>query len=338
MLREDWIRYVYRSTDPRPPGQDFIILTPENVDSRFSQSETSYAVYGEQVFELGDWDLRTGLRYDRDGFSDESLVSPRLALNGQITNDLRLSATAGVFYQSPRALVRAANPDNFGIENEQITHFSVGASYDFGGNWNVLVEPYFQQLDNLIVAEGRTSGRADNSGDGTNYGIDVVVSRYFDNGWFANATYSYNDAERNDGDGTPDYPFDFSRSHFFSVGGSWEINARWKIGARWKYASGRPTDDFIINEDVLGPGFPERSSKELTTRNTLTLDDYHSLNVRVDYRRSLGPVDLVAFLDVINVYGGPGANQQEFDPINGVNVIEDNSAFPIIGLIFERSW
>ncbi|MEO1203841.1 MAG: TonB-dependent receptor, partial [Pseudomonadota bacterium] len=196
-LREDWIRYVYRSTDPRPPGQDFIVLTPENVDSAFAEAETSYAVYGEQVFELGDWDLRAGLRYDRDGFADESLVSPRFALNGRVTSDLRLSATAGVFYQSPRALVRAASPDNFGIRNERITHTSIGASLDFGGNWNVLVEPYYQQLDNLIVAEGRTSGRVDNSGDGSNYGVDVVLSRYFDNGWFANASYSYNNAERN---------------------------------------------------------------------------------------------------------------------------------------------
>ncbi|MEO1204551.1 MAG: hypothetical protein AAFX10_17740 [Pseudomonadota bacterium] len=94
----------------------------------------------------------------------------------------------------------------------------------------------------------------------------------------------------------------------------------------------------MINDDVLGAGQPLRFSKELTTRNTRTLEDYHSLNMRVDYRRSLGFVDLVAFLDVINVYGGPGASSEEFDPINGVNVDDDNSPFPIIGLIFERSW
>jgi len=41
---------------------------------------------------------------------------------------------------------------------------------------------------------------------------------------------------------------------------------------------------------------------------------------------------------VINVYGGPGANSQEFDPRNGINVIEENEAFPIIGIIFERTW
>lgn len=337
-LREDWIRYVYRSTDPRPPGQNFIVLTPENVNSTFEDSETNYAAYAEQLFEFGAWNFRAGLRYDYDGFSDESLVSPRLAANWQATPDLRVSATAGVFYQSPRYLVRAASPDNFLIQNEEITHFSIGFTQDFGSNWQILVEPYYQRLDNLVVTEGRTSGRVNNDGTGTNYGVDVVVSRFFDNGWSANATYSYNNARYDNNDGEGQFDADFNRPNFFSVGGTWEINERWKVGARWKWANGRPTDDFIINEDVLGPGNPLRFSKELTTNNTLRLEDYHSLNVRVDYRRSLGPVDLVAFLDVINVYGGPGANSQEFDPRNGVNVVEDNEAFPIIGIIFERSW
>ena len=89
---------------------------------------------------------------------------------------------------------------------------------------------------------------------------------------------------------------------------------------------------------MLGAGQPLRYSKELTQRNALRLDDFHSLNIRVDYRLPLGPVDLVAFLDVINVYGNPGGGSQEFDPRRGVNVVEEGEAFPIIGLIFERSW
>jgi hypothetical protein len=338
VLREDWARFVYRSTDPRPPGQQYIVLTPDNVNSAYAAKETNYSAYAEQVFEFGAWDLRAGLRYDRDGFADESLVSPRLAANWRLSPTMRLSATAGIFYQSPRYLVRSANPDNFDISNEKITHFSVGFERDFGRDWRLLVEPYYQLLDDLVIAEGRSSARVNNSGEGTNYGVDVVLSRFFDNGWFANATYSYNNARYDDNDGNGKYDADFNRPNFFSIGGSWEINERWKVGARWKWADGRPTDDFIINEDVLGPGQPLRYSKELTVNNALRLEDYHSLNVRVDYRRPIGPVDLVAFIDIINVYGGPGANSQEFDPRNGINVVEENEAFPIIGIIFERTW
>jgi hypothetical protein len=337
-LREDWDRFVYLSTDPRPPGQQYITLTPDNINSVYSAKETSYAAYGEQVFEYGDWDFRAGLRYDHDGFADESLVSPRLAANWRARPDLRVSATAGVFYQSPRFLVRGASPANFGIENERVTHVSVGVERLFGPDWSLLVEPYYQRLDNLVVEQERTSGLVTNDGDGTNLGLDVVLSRNFADGWFGNVVYAYNNARINDNDGFGDYDADFNREHFFSIGGSWEITNRWKVGARWKWATGRPMDDFIVNTDVLGLGQPLRYSKELTQRNALRLDDSHSLNIRVDYRRTLGPVDLVTFLDVINVYGGPGGGSQEFDPRRGVIVADEGEAFPVIGLIFERSW
>jgi hypothetical protein len=337
-LREDWDRFVFRTTDPRPPGQQYITLTPDDINSTYDAKETSYAAYGEQVFEFDDWDLRAGLRYDFDGFADESLVSPRLAANWRPEPDMRVSATAGVFYQSPRFLVRAASPENFAIENERITHVSVGFERYFGPDWSLLVEPYYQWLDNLVVEQERTSGRVSNDGEGTNLGLDVVLSRRFEDGWFGNVVYGYNDARIDDNDGLGEYDADFNREHFFSIGGSWEISERWKVGARWKWATGRPTDDFIINDDVLGPGQPLRYSKELTERNALRLDDYHSLNIRVDYRRPFGPVDLVAFLDVINVYGGPGGGSQEFDPRRGVIIEDEGEAFPIIGLIFERSW
>ncbi|MEO0997035.1 MAG: carboxypeptidase regulatory-like domain-containing protein [Pseudomonadota bacterium] len=337
-LRQDWIRYVYEDSDPRPPGQNYIVWRPDEINSVFDASETSYSAFAEQVFEIGALDIRTGLRYDRDGFADESLLSPRLAANYQVSPVLRLSATAGLYYESPRYLVRAANPDNAGLSNERITHLSAGFERRFGETWQLLVEGYYQRLDDLIVDEGRATGRAANDGDGRNTGADVVLTRAFDNGWSANATYSYNRSRLNDNDGRGDYTADFSRDHFFSIGARWEISERWQVAARWKYGSGRPGDAFGVNADVLGPGEPLRFSKEITDPNAITLDDYHSLNLRVDYRRPVGPVDLVAFVDVINVYGGSNGNPPEFNPRRGVDVEEEDEAFPIIGLIFERSW
>jgi len=76
-LREDWIRFIYESDDPRPPGANYIVLQPAETNSLYVQSETNYALYGEQVFDWGRASLRSGLRYDYDGFSDENLLSPR---------------------------------------------------------------------------------------------------------------------------------------------------------------------------------------------------------------------------------------------------------------------
>lgn len=338
VLTEPWDRFVYRSEDPRPPGQNYITLEPEDVNSRLDESELSWAVYAEQVFEQERWDLRTGLRFDQDGFSDEGYVSPRLTFNYRLSPRTRFSTSAGLFYQSPRFLDRASDPSNLRLANERITHFSAGFTHRINKRWDLLVEAYAQQLDDLVTEDVRTSGTFTNDGEGSNLGLDVVLTRRFADGISGNIVYSYNDLRIDDNDGRGEYDGDNNRPHFFSIGGSWEISERWLVSARWKWASGVPEDDAIIYDDVLGPGEPLRYSKELITRNTLRGDDYQALNVRVDYRRPLGWVDLVAFLDVINVIGGEGAGPPEFNPRTGFDVAEDGEPLPIIGLIFEKNW
>jgi len=337
-LAGPWNRFVYRSEDPRPPGQDYITLLPEDVDSSLDRGELSWATYAEQVFEQKHWDLRAGLRYDQDGFSSEGYVSPRFAFNYQLGPDTRLSASAGLFYQSPRYFDRAADPSNLGLANERIAHLSAGFTHRINDRWDLLVEAYAQQLDDLVTEDVRISGTLSNDGEGTNYGVDVVLARNFANGLSGNITYSYNDLRIDDNDGTPEYDGDSNRPHFFSVGGGWEISEHWLLSARMKWASGLPDDDFVVHDDVLAPGGPLRYSKELTTTNTLRADDYYALNLRVDYRRPLGWLDFVAFLDVINVIGGDGASPDEFNPRTGLNVADEEEALPLFGLILEKNW
>jgi hypothetical protein len=337
-LREDWIRYIYESGDPRPPGANYIVLQPDEINSLYSASETNYAVYGEQIFDWGAAELRAGIRYDRNGFGDEDLVSPRLGFNYAISPRLRLSATAGIFYEPPSNLVRAADPDNFDLESEELTHFSLGFAYRLSDNLNLLVEAYYQDLDNRLVASGRLDGRVSNAGKGTNSGMDLVLTRQFAQGWSADFVYSWNRYRVDDNDGRGEYDWDFNRENFVSVGGRWEINDRWQVGARWKYGSGQPTYRYIVHDDVLAPNPPVRYSQERTALNVDRGDAFHSLDVRVDYRRPIGPVDLVLFADVLNVYGGPAGLQPEFNILTGEIVDDEEETLPLLGLIVEYAW
>ncbi|MEM8984915.1 MAG: TonB-dependent receptor, partial [Pseudomonadota bacterium] len=337
-LREDWIRYVFESDDPRPLGADYIVLQPNDVNSLYSASETNYAVYGEQVFDWGAASLRTGLRYDRNGFGDENLVSPRLAFNYTLSPRLRMSASAGIFYQAPTNLARASDPENFALESEELAHVGLGLNYQWRDNLTVMIEAYYQQLDSLLVPDSRTNGRIANAGEGTNTGVDFVLKRRFDRGWSADFVYSWNRFQVDDNDGLGAYDWDFNREHFVSLGGRWEINDRWQVAARWRYGSGLPIDSYIVNEDVLAPNLPRRFSREITATNVGRSDAFHSLDVRVDYRRSLGPLDLVLFLDVLNTYGGPSGEQPELNLLTGEEASDDGDSLPLIGLIVEYAW
>jgi len=120
--------------------------------------------------------------------------------------------------------------------------------------------------------------------------------------------------------------------------GSWEPSERWTLGAKWKYASGRPRDPFVVNANVLGSAGPPRFSKEFVDNNTARFPTFHTLNVRVDYRRRFGPVSLVGFLDVINVYGREIVDEQGWDERRGVDSEGGLGVFPTIGLKFEYVW
>ncbi len=338
VLDGDWIRFVYDDDDFRPdPDQRYIVLTPADTNSSLSQKETSYAGYVEQVFERGDWDIRTGVRFERDGFADESFASPRFAVDWRPGKTVRYFATAGLFHQSPRFLDLAANTAN-DLKTEEITHGSLGFEYFPNSRWSVLTEAYYQNLDNLVVDLDRVSGTFANIGDGTSYGVDIVVTGTLREGIYANATYSYNDAEVDRKDGRGDVAAEFSREHVATLGLTWEISDRWKVAGRYKYLSGRPDEEFIIHSDVLGDGQPLRFSKEITERNVGRKSSYSLLNMRVDYRRAFGPIDVTAFLDVINVTAASSSDDTEFDYRRGVEVEDDNEAEPLIGLRLDYAW
>lgn len=338
VLDGDWIRYVYDADDFRPdPGQRYIVLTPENIDSSLRRKATNYAAYVDQGFKRGSWDIRTGVRLERDGLTDESLVSPRLRVNWQPNRSYRYFATAGLFHQSPRFLDLAANATNT-LENEEIMHTSLGLEYLPNDRWSVLTEAYYQDLDNLVVDLDRASGTFANIGDGTSNGFDVVVKGTIREGLYATATYSYNDAKVDRKDGRGAVADEFSREHVATLGMTWEITDRWKVAARYKYLSGRPEDAYVIHEDVLGPGQPLRYSRETTERGVGRRPGYGVLNARVDYRRAFGPIDVTAFLDVINVTSAGSTADTEFDYRRGVNVKDDSEAEPLIGLRLDYAW
>jgi len=335
-LSENWIIYTYDSDDFRPdPEQRYIELTPESLNSFYKQSEVNYTLYLDQEFSVSDWSFRTGVRYDRDNFSQENLWSPRAGATWLATNDLRITATLGRYYQAPRIEDRAADDTNNGLENEVVDQFGIGFVYRINDTLNLFVEPYYQELSNLVTEGDRVNQTYSNGGDGRSYGVDTALTRQFNNGWSADFKYSYNHARTRDRVGEP-YEFaEYNRPHAVSIGGVWEINQRWKLSARWKWASGKPRDDYVIYENVLGDGEPLRYSRETVAKNTGRYSSYSSLNFRADYRRSIGRVDLIAFIDVINLLEAENPSSAEFNERSGKNEVEEGEAFPLVGLRFE---
>ena len=52
----------------------------------------------------------------------------------------------------------------------------------------------------------------------------------------------------------------------------------------------------------------------------------------------IGPIDVTAFLDVINVTAASASDETEFDYRRGVQVQDSSEAEPLIGLRFDYAW
>lgn len=339
-LSGDWIRYEYDQSDFRAdPAQRYIVLTPGQYNSTLNAAKTRSAAYADYAWKTGNITWTPGIRYERDGFSGDSGVAPRLLVNWQPDAVTRIWTGGGVYYQAPRYMEFASDPSNLSLKSERSTQLMLGYSRHLRDDLRFSAEGYYQKLDDLTVFDDRTTNTATSIGTGSARGVDLMLAKRMKRGWSASATYSYSRARRDDKLGEGKYASDWDRPHAFGVVGAWQPSDRWTFSAKWKYASGRPTDAFVVHSDVLGGGSPVRYSKELTHTNAERLPVYHSLSLRADYQRSFGPLSLVAYLDILNVYGRKNGDAYEWDERRGVNIIEGlDEPLPTIGIRFEYSW
>jgi hypothetical protein len=339
-LSGDWTRYEYDRSDFRAdPAQRYIVLTLGQYNSTLNAAETRIAAHTDYAWSIGKFTWTPGLRYERDGFSGKSGVAPRLLVNWQPDAITRVWAGGGVYYQAPRYLDFASDPSNLALDSERSTQLMLGYSRHLRDDLRFSAEGYYQKLDDLTVFDDRTTNTATSIGKGSARGVDLMLAKRMNRGWSASATYSYSRARRDDKLGEGEYASDWDRPHAFGIVGAWQPSDRWTLAAKWKYASGRPTDAFVVHSDVLGGAGPVRYSKELTRTNAERMPVYHSLSLRADYQRRFGPLSLVAYLDILNVYGRKNGDAYEWDERRGVNIIEGlDEPLPTIGVRFEYSW
>jgi outer membrane cobalamin receptor len=247
----------------------------------------------------------------------------------------------GFYYQAPELRIIAMDKRNALLKNERAVHYIAGISAYLSDDIRLTTEIYYKDFSDLIVRSDRSTQLRSNDGTGYSRGIDIGLVKKFSGKWYGQVNYSYSESKRNDNDGTGEYNDDLSQPHNFNILIGYELNDEWSFSTKWKYATGIPTDSYIIHSNVLNNPNLVRYSKEITDNNTRRLDDFHSLNIRIDYRHQFGNVPLVnnlaivAFIDILNVYNRLNVNVDEFNPVTGSVVKEGVEILPTIGVKLE---
>jgi len=329
--------YVFNVNDFRPnPLQYFTIIDPAfyNVDiSKISNNASAYINYSFLM--LQKLSVNAGVRYDYTGFTGQNTFSPRLSGSYQLNETNSINFATGIFYQDPVYSEIADQPTGKKLKNEKVIEFIVGYKKYFTPDLKLTIEGWYKKFDNMIVRPVNGEVEQNNSGNGWANGIDINLTKRLSDKIHGQAGYSFIQSKRNNNDGLGEYDFTFSQPNQFNFLIGYKPNKKWILSTKFRYATGKPTDKYIIHSNIFYDPGNIRYSEEITGRNKERVSDFISLDIRADYRFQIRQVSMTAFVDIVDVLNRQNVNGQSFNYILGKTYNDGISIFPTFGLKFQ---
>lgn len=329
--------YTFSPSDFRSDtSKKYVVIGPEQYNYNASPSANYLVNYLELTHNLAyNFIINGGLRHEYNGFSETNNFSPRASLAYLFSDKLKLNAAFGFYYQNPDPRIITFNPQNLSLEPEKSIHYILGLTAYLANDLKFTAETYYKDYSNLIVRQDRASTLRKNLGEGWAAGIDFGLVKKLTDKWYGQINYSFAGSQRKDGSTAAYYNADFNIPHTFNLLFGYEFNKEWAIAFKWKYSTGRPKDSYIVYSDIFNDPNFVRYSKEITGNNDLRLDDLHTLNIRIDYRKQIGMFALLAFLDITNIYNRTNVNEERFLERNGGISKKGFGILPTMGIKLE---
>ncbi|MFA5834496.1 MAG: TonB-dependent receptor [Bacteroidota bacterium] len=329
--------FVFGSNDYRPnTANNYIILDPAFINSRAQSSKSTGAAFIEYGYSPTEvLKFIPSVRYEYSEFNDRSYISPRFSVSYFVSEYTKLSAATGMYYQPVELRTISLDVRNARLRNEQAIHYIAGVTTYLTDDVKLTTEIYYKDLNDLVVKTDRTTDFRKNVGTGFAKGVDIGLVKKFVDKWYGQVNYSYSISKRDNHDGKGEYHADFDQPHIFNILFGYEFDHEWSFSTKWKFATGRPKDSYIIHSNVFNNPSTLRYSKEITGNNTERLPDFHTWNVRVDYRKQLGDIAIVAFLDILNLYNRLNVNEERFIETTGTIDPKGFQILPSFGMKLE---
>ncbi|MEW6995221.1 TonB-dependent receptor [Colwelliaceae bacterium MEBiC 14330] len=335
----DIIPYYCTETDA-----DCNLKKGERIQDVANLKNTDTAIYLHDIWSINEeWQLTLGLRGERNDYTEQDFVHPRLALDWLASDSLVIKAKAGTYSRFPdidTALNKLGNPK---IKSPQATHYSLGFEYDVNSLWFTSVELYHKELtelprsidENTPASELEANYTDDTSGDAQ--GVEWLVRREQADGWFGWASLSWSQSQRTDDltDITSDYYLDTPLVANVVV--NFQYNERWDFGLRFTLRSGAKYTPIVgLREN---PDYEDKFLPDYGELNAETLPVYHRLDLEANYQTTYWGYQAQWTIAVINAMAQENISGYYYDPeeddtLTEFNISgeEDIGIFPYIGL------
>lgn len=161
------------------------------------------SVYSSSSFSLKKWKINTGINTQLFTLNNNFTIEPRIGLSYQLNRNNKISFGYGLHSRIESLNIYFANTINTkSLQANKQLDFSKAHHFILAYDWNISkklhlkVEPYYQHLYNIPVIQNSTTSLLNlqndwfindtyiNSGQGKNYGLDLTLEQYIDNGFY----------------------------------------------------------------------------------------------------------------------------------------------------------
>ncbi len=193
----------------------------------FKGNATLLEIYSQSQFKpVQDWTFNVGLHGQYYDLNQDFVVEPRLAINYHLNEKQTFNIGYGLHHQTQpipiQLLEEEVRPGVFEATNKSLGftrshHFVAGYDLKFAKNWRAKIETYYQLIDRVPVERTSSSFsmlnlgadfgfpddvfNLENSGTGTNVGLELTLEKFFSRGFYGLLTTSIFDSKYKGSDG-----------------------------------------------------------------------------------------------------------------------------------------
>ncbi len=331
-------------------------VNQNTVDYDKINSELNLVQYGFYVQSSGKFvedalQLSLGARIDGSNYSDKTSnpleqFSPRLSLSLRLSNQWKLNANSGIYYQLP-----AYTSLGFRLNDELVNknalkyirniHLVGGVEFNGENNLRFTFEGYYKRYSNYPFSLRNQISLAnlgggfgvvgneplDSRGTGKTYGVEFLAQKRTVNNFYGIVAYTFGYSEFTDFSGKS-LPSSWDTRHILTMTAGKYFKKNWNIGARFRLQSGLPETPYNLTRSALVDIWNVANGpvQDFTQLNTLRGNIAHQLDIRAEKKWIFNKWQLTAYVDMVNVYGSKSASGL---PV--VNLQRDASDNAIIG-------
>ncbi len=299
--------------------------------------------------------LNLGIRMDANNYSQEmnnmlKQLSPRFSASYAFVPDkLFLNFNIGRYYQLPAytSLGYRSNSgtlvnDSLGIKYISADHIVLGMEYQPKPNAKISLEGFYKFYRNYpfslrdsvsLASKGSDFGSVGDEplkpiSKGRAYGFEILLRNADIFKFNFILTYTFVRSEFTDYNGKY-IPSAWDNRNLLNVTIGRKFKHNWEIGAKWRYAGGQPYTPWDMNKSSLVTAWNVQGKGYLdyAAFNTLRLNAFNQLDIRIDKGFYFRKWSLMFYLDVQNVL-----NFKAQQPDLLVNTQEDGSVVKYVDL------